>query len=128
MYDRATDGIARVTAAAQAIDVPPEVKAVFAETISLFALHLFVNSAGLRYVPPPIPREVLLAETHPEGDESVTTLLRELGLERRRGLAREHLERRLLHHGAGILRAHLGLDPPAFRPVCIPPGLHMRIG
>jgi hypothetical protein len=128
MFDRANDGIARVTAAAQAIDLPPDVKAVFAETISLFALHLFVNSAGLRYVPPPIPREVLLVETHAEGDGAMTPLIRELGFERRRGLAREDIEQRLLTHGARVLGDYVGLDPFAFRLVCIPPDLYMRLG
>ena len=128
VYDRAADGVARVAAASQEIDVPPDVKAVFAETISLFALHLFVNSAGLRYVPPPIPREILLVETHAEGDEAVTPLVRELGLQHRGGLARDDLEQRLLHHGARLLRDHLGLDPLAFRLVCIPPDVYMRIG
>jgi hypothetical protein len=79
-------------------------------------------------VPPPIPREILLVETHAEGDEAVTPLVRELGLQHRRGLARDDLEQRLLHHGARLLRDHLGLDPLAFRLVCIPPDVYMRIG
>jgi len=58
VHDLARDGVARVSVAADETTVPPEVAAVFAETVSLFALHLYVNSAGLRYVPLAAPREV----------------------------------------------------------------------
>ena len=58
VHDLARDGAARVSVAADETTVPPEVAAVVAETVSLFALHLNVNSAGLRYVPLAAPREV----------------------------------------------------------------------
>jgi hypothetical protein len=127
-FDRAKDGVAHVTLAAEKLDVPPEVAALFAETISLFALHLYVNSAGVRYVPLSAHSEVLLVEAHAEGDEPVTPLLRELGLDRRRGLARDEIEGRLLKHGARIVAEHLGLDPLAFRIVCVPPDVFLRVG
>jgi len=127
-YDRARDGVARVTLAAEEAAIPPEVAAVFAETISLFALHQYVNSAGLRYVPVPAPKEVVLVERHADGDDAATPLLDELGLERRRALARDVIETRLLKHGARIVGERLGLDPLAFRLVCIPPDLFVRLG
>jgi len=108
--------------------VPADVAAVFAETVSLFALHLYVNSAGVRYVPIPAPRESALVETYAEGDETVTPLLRELGLERRRGVARDDIESRLQKHGARIVGELLGLDPLAFRIVCVPPDVFVRVG
>ena len=108
--------------------VPPDVAAVFAETVSLFALHLYVNSAGIRYVPIPAARECVLIETHAEGDETVTPLLRELGLEQRRGLARDDIEARLQKRGPHVVGELLGLDPLAFRLVCVPPDVFVRVG
>ena len=128
VHQQAREGVARVTVAAEGISVPRDVAAIFAETISLFALHQYVNSAGLRYVPVPAPREVLLIETHPDGDEAATPLLRELGLEQRRGLSRDAIEAALWKHGARVVAEHLGLDPLAFRVVCVPPDTFMRIG
>jgi hypothetical protein len=128
VHDRSTEGVARVAVAAEEIDIPPEVAAIFAETISLFALNVFVNSAGVRYVPLPAPREVLLLETHADGDETVTPLLRELGLDRRRCLSRDDIEDRLHASAARVLGERLGLDPLAFRIVCVPPDVYMRVG
>ncbi len=128
VHDQARDGIARVAVAAEGVSIPPDLVATFAETISLFALHLYVNSAGVRYVPVPTAREVLFVERHPDGEEPVTPLLRELGLDRRRALSRDEIEQRLLEHGARIVTDHLGLDPLAFRIVCVPPDVFMRIG
>jgi hypothetical protein len=126
--DLASEGVARVTIAAEEAAVPPELAAVFAETIALFSLQVFVNSAGIRYVPLPASREPLLLEVHAEDQEPVTPLLRELGLERRRGLARNDIEARLLQHGARIVAKNLGLDPLAFRLVCVPADIFMRVG
>jgi hypothetical protein len=126
--DRASEGVARLTVAAEGIDVPPDLAAAFVETISLFALHLFVNSAGLRYVPLPAEREVVLVEAHAEGEEAATPLLRELGCAGRRGLSRDDIEIMLRKHGARIVGEHLGLDPLAFRLVCIPADLFVRLG
>jgi hypothetical protein len=128
VHDRSKDGIARMAVAATEVAVPAEVAAVFAETVSLFALHLYVNSAGVRYVPIPAPRETVLVEPHAEGDETVTPLLRELGLERRRGVSRDDIEDRLQKHGPRVVGELLGLDPLAFRIVCVPPDVFMRAG
>src|SRR5262245_40651688 len=128
VHDRAQDGVARLKVAAEEVAIPPEVAAVFAETLSLFALHLYVNSAGVRYVPVPAPREALLLEVHAEGDETMTPLLRELGLKRRRGLARDDVEYQLQKHGAHVVGELLGLDPMAFRVVCVPPDVFIRAG
>ena len=128
VHDRAHDGVARVALAAEQVSIPPEVAAVFAETIGLMALHLYVNSAGLRFVPVPAPREVLLIEAHAEGDDTVTPLLRELGLDRRGGLSRDDIEDRLQKNGARVVAEHLGLDPLGYRIVCVPPDVFMRLG
>ena len=127
-YDRATHGVAQLAVAAEKVAVPTDVAAMFAETFAQFALHVFVNSAGIRYVPIPVEREVLLVEPHAEGDETVTPLLRELRLDRRQGIARDDIEAHLRADGARVLADLLGLDPRAFRLVCLPPDLYMRLG
>lgn len=126
--DRASEGVARLTLAAETIDIPPDLAASFVETLSLFALHLFVNSAGLRYVPLPSEREAVLVEPHAEGDDAATPLLRALGCGRRRALSRDDIEIMLRKHGARIVGERLGLDPLAFRLVCIPADLFIRLG
>lgn len=128
VHDRANEGVARMAVAARELAVPGDVAAIFAETISLFALHQFVNSAGVRYVPIPSHREAMLIETHAEGDETVTPLLRALGLDRRRALSRDDIEDALQKHAAGIVADQIGLDPLAFRLVCVPPDVFMRVG
>jgi hypothetical protein len=72
-------------------------------------------------------REFVLLETHPEGDDTPSGLVRALGLERRRTLAREDIELALIRHGGGIV-SNMGLDPRAFRIVCVPPDVYMRVG
>jgi hypothetical protein len=79
-------------------------------------------------VPLPTPREVVLVEAHADGDATVTPLLRELGLDRRRGLSRDDIETGLQKHGARVVAEHLGLDPLAFRIVCVPPDIFVRLG
>jgi len=128
VHDRANEGVARLAVAARDLAVPADVAAIFTETISLFALHQFVNSAGMRYVPIPSHREAVLVETHAEGDETVTPLLRALGLDRRRALSRDDIEEAVQKHAAGILADQIGLDPLAFRIVCIPPDVFTRVG
>ena len=128
VFERASDGIAQLTLATENVGLAHDAAESLAGNLGLLALHLTVNSAGLRYVPLSTPREPVLIEGHPEGDECVTPLLRELGLGRRRALARDDVERALLKHGARILADDLGLDPLAFRLVCIPADLYARIG
>src|SRR5262249_37656652 len=100
---------------------------VLAETVSLFALHLFVNSAGVRYLPMLSDREFVLLETHAEGDDTPSGLLRALGLERRRAVARDEIELALLRCGGDVV-ARMELAPRAFRIVCVPPDVYMGVG
>ena len=98
-----------------------------ADTVSLFALHLYVNSAGIRYLPMLLEREFVLLETHAEGDDAPCDLPRALGLERRRAVARNDIELALMGAGWWVVLS-LGLDPRAFRLVCVPPDVYMRVG
>ena len=126
--DLARDGVAELRVSLATLPTVEHATAdVLAETISLFALHLFVNSAGIRYLPMLSEREFVLLETHEEGDDAQSGLLRALGLERRRALARDEIELGLLRRGGEVVTS-LGLDPGAFRVVCVPPDVYMRVG
>ena len=125
---RASDGVTQLRALARERISSRELAETAAETISLFATQVFVNSAGLRYVPLPVDKEPCLIEGFPEGEEPVTELLKALGLPKRRGLARSDIEKALLLHGSSVVEERLGLDPREFRLVCIPPDVYLRIG
>src|SRR5262249_7969264 len=125
---KARDGVTQLRAVAKEHMSAPELAETAAETVSLFATQVFINSAGLRYVPIPVDTEPCLIEGFPEGEEPVTDLFRELALPRRRGLARAEIENALFLHGSRVLQERLGLDPLEFRLVCIPPDLYIRVG
>lgn len=99
------------------------------ETLSLFLIHHFVNSAGARYLPHMVAEEIL-AEDFPEGnpDHPDTGLLALLGLPRRGALSRMTIEEALLERGYDIINNELGLDPYEFRLVCIPFDIYIRLG
>jgi hypothetical protein len=125
---KASEGVTQLRALARERISSRELAETAAETISLFATQVFVNSAGLRYVPLPVDKEPCLIEGFPEGEEPVTELLKALGLPKRRGLARSDIEKALLLHGSSVVEERLGLDPGAFRVVCIPPDVYLRVG
>jgi hypothetical protein len=125
---KAKEGLTQLRALAKEHMASPELAETAAETVSLFATQVFVNSAGLRYVPLPVDTEPCLIEGFPEGEESTTDLLRALELPGRRGLARATIEHALLLHAPGVLEERLGLDPREFRLVCIPADLYLRVG
>lgn len=98
------------------------------ELLDLFVIHPFVNSCGVRYLPR-FAEEELLVESFPEGEEPhASALLSLLGLPRRRSLSRIEIETALISRGPMIVRERLGLDPRAFRLVCIPFDAYCRIG
>jgi len=110
--------------------IPQEIIEPLLETATLFALHPFVNSGGVRYFPLFPESEFVMVEDFPE--EAVPTepseLLSVLGLARRHGLSRVELEVRLRENGATVVRDRLGLDPTNFRLVCIPYDVYARVG
>jgi hypothetical protein len=125
-HELTRDGVAELRASFAALPAVEDAT-VMAETVSLFALHLFVNSAGIRYLPMLSEREFVLLETHAEGDDTPSGLVRALGLERRRAVARDEIELALARRGGGVVLS-MGLDPRAFRVVCVPPDVYMRVG
>jgi hypothetical protein len=99
--------------------------------LQLFASHPLINSGGVRFLPTMVGEDVLV-EDFPEPETGSTMpksrLIEALGLPQRNQLSRLRIEAVLLEKGNDLLRNELGLDPVAFRLVCIPPDLHLRIG
>jgi hypothetical protein len=99
--------------------------------IELFVLHPFINSAGVRFLPPLVDEDVLVedfAEPAANSAIPVSSLLEALKLNRRNSLTRMQIETALAERGYLVVKDELGLDPYQFRLVCIPPDLHLRIG
>jgi len=99
--------------------------------LEMLMIHPLVNSGGARHLPKLVAEDVLVEDfaDPKEGETSpVTGLLTALELPGRRGVARLTIERALLAHSSRILDKELGLDPRAFRLVCIPPDVHLRLG
>ena len=125
---KASEGVTQLRSLARERISSRELADTAAETISLFATQVYINSAGLRYVPVPVDTEPCLIESFAEGEEPVTELLKALALPKRRGLTRVEIENALLLNGPRVLEEQLGLDPREFRLVCIPPDIYLRVG
>jgi hypothetical protein len=108
-------------------DSPPGVR----DLVEMMMIHPFVNSGGARYLPTLVAEDILV-EDFPETADgepaTVSPLLASLGLPGRRALSRVAIERALVAHGSRVLETELGLDPRAFRLVCIPSDAYVRIG
>ncbi len=113
------------------LQLPKELPEALKTRIQLFAVHPFINSCGVRFLPSMVAED-LLVEGFPEpeaGSQSTSSgLLEALGLKQRNQLSRIQIETVLQEKGADLLRDELGLDPNTFKLVCIPPDLHLRIG
>jgi hypothetical protein len=99
--------------------------------LQLFAIHPFINSAGVRYLPTMLAEDSLVEDfPEPEAGSELSTsgLIQALGLKQRNLLNRKQIETALAEKGHNILLNDLGLDPTQFKIVCIPPDLHLRIG
>jgi hypothetical protein len=112
------------------VALPANTPEKFRERLEMLMIHPLVNSGGARHLPTLVAEDVLV-EDFPdpkEGEEPpATELLTALGLSSRRGVPRTAIERALLAHGARVV-GELGLDSRAFRLVCIPPDVHIRLG
>ncbi len=98
------------------------------DLLEQFALHLYVNSGGARYVPHGAEEHVLVEDFPEDTVPAQSPLLEALGLGRRHRLARIEIETALLGHGAEILESQMQLDPIRFRLVCIPPDVYAIAG
>ncbi len=105
---------------------PPEIGNDLKRSLDAFLVHPYLTSAGTRYLPW-FGRETLLVEVFPEEQpDAKTPLLEALSLPRRRGLARLDIEDALLSHGPQVC-LNLGLDPTAYRIICIPFDVYKRL-
>jgi hypothetical protein len=97
--------------------------------LALFAIHPYINSAGVRYLPR-LAAEHVLMEDFEEATElpDSAPLLKALGLSRRRALSRLEIETALLQRGPAILKHELALDSRDCRLVCIPFDVYARVG
>jgi hypothetical protein len=113
------------------VPLPAGTPEAFRGRLEMLMIHPLVNSGGARHLPT-LVAEDLLVEDFPEPGEGkdapVSELLTALGLPARRGAPRTRIEQALLEHGANLLENDLGLDLRAFRLVCIPPDVHLRLG
>ncbi len=113
------------------VPLPAGTPEAFRELLEMLMIHPLVNSGGARHQPKLVAEDVLI-EDFPDPKEGeqppVSDLLAALGLPSRRGLPRNAIEQALLAHGARVLDKELGLDPRAFRLVCIPPDVYPRLG
>jgi len=99
------------------------------EMAAQFSLHPYVNGGGARYFPILVDTEFVLVEDFPEeGAAEGGELFSVLGLKQRRGLSRMEIETALREQGNQVLQERLGLDPRAFRLVCVPFDMYFRVG
>jgi hypothetical protein len=113
------------------VSLPAGTPDAFRERLEMLMIHPLVNSGGARHLPKLVAEDVLVEDFPDPGEgeqPAPSELLAALGLASRRGPSRFAIERALLDHGAHVLEKDLGLDPRAFRLVCIPPDVHLRLG
>ena len=112
------------------VTLPSDLPEALQDHLEMYLDRPFVNSGGGRYLPP-VGDEDLLVEDFDEPDPGSPPanrpLLDLLGLDRRSGLSRVRIERALLENGTKVVEK-AGLDPRAFRLVCIPPDVYVRVG
>lgn len=112
-------------------DLPADLPDALKARIQLFAIHPFINSAGVRFLPNMVAENVLVESfDEPEAGSDLPSsgLLDALGLKQRNQITRLQIENVLLEKGSEVVRDEFALDPREFKLVCIPPDLHLRIG
>jgi len=112
------------------VTFPADVPEALRDHLEMYLDRPFVNSGGGRYLPPLGDEDLLVEdfdEPAPGSPPANRPLLELLGLDRRSGLSRARIERALLEHGHEVVAA-AGLDPLAFRLVCVPPDVYVRVG
>jgi hypothetical protein len=103
---------------------PPEPVSVL---LDQFALHPFVNSLGVRYLPPLEPEWVLVEDFPEDAIPEHSPLLEALGFERRQALSRVAIERALRERAAAVLEK-LGLDARQYLLACVPADVYANVG
>ena len=112
------------------VTLPSDLPEALRDHLEMYLDRPFVNSGGGRYLPPLDDEDLLVEdfdEPAPGSPPANRPLLDLLGLDRRAGLSRVRIERALLENGTRVVEKS-GLDPRAFRLVCIPPDVYVRVG
>lgn len=105
---------------------PPHIRPSLKDTLDLLMGHVFVSSAGSRYLPW-FGGEHVLVEPFPDESAGLGgVLLEQLRLPGRIGLSRLAVENALLNHGPRLCR-EIGLDPLEYKVVCIPFDVFARL-
>ncbi len=127
--DMEREGVLRSRAQAE-LEIPKELDTEDARVLAgQFIQQIFLNSGGVRYLPPVAEESVLLEDfAENEAAAAPSKLLAALGLAQRSGLSRAEIESALMQKGPEILEKSLGLNPVEFRLVCIPYDLYTRYG
>jgi hypothetical protein len=123
------EGVLRARALAE-LQLPAELDVEEPRVLAgQFIQQIFINSGGVRYLPPLATETVLLEDfAENESADAPSKLLAALGLAKRKGLSRAEIESALMQSGSEILKNVLGLDPLEFRLICIPWDLYVRFG
>jgi hypothetical protein len=112
------------------VSLPSDVPEALRDHLEMYLDRPFVNSGGGRYLPPLGDEDLLVEdfdESPPGSPPENPALLALLGLDRRTGQSRVRIERALLENGTRVVEK-AGLDPRAFRLVCVPPDVYIRVG
>jgi hypothetical protein len=112
------------------VRLPSDVPEALRDHLEMYLDRPFVNSGGGRYLPPLGDEDLLVEdfdESPPGSPPENPALLALLGLDRRTGQSRVRIERALLENGTRVVE-EAGLDPRAFRLVCVPPDVYIRVG
>lgn len=123
-----TEGARRIEGCTCGHVCPPALDGVLKENLDLLMVHPFITSAGARYLPRFTAEEVLV-EDFPEGPDPAagSELQLALGLPRRMAVSRLEVEAALLERGPDLIESELGLEPEAFRLVCVPFDVYARL-
>lgn len=110
------------------VTMPADAPEALRDSLEMLMNRPFLTSAGTRYLPRFVAEDLLLEDFDERSLESApNALLAALGLPARKGLSRRVLEQALRARGGAVV-ASLGLDPRAFRLVCIPLDVYTRVG
>jgi hypothetical protein len=111
------------------VTVPGDAPEALRESLELLMNRAFVTSAGTRYMPRFVAEDVLVEDFDDPspGASASSPLVAALGLPGRWGLSRRNIESALRARGATVMN-DLGLDPRAYRVVCLPVDVYTRLG
>jgi hypothetical protein len=110
------------------VSVPGDTPEALRDKLAMYMNRLIVTSAGTRFMPWFVAEDVLVEDfDDPAPDANPTSaLLDALGLPRRNGLSRRKIEKALRERGSDVVKG-LGLDPLAYRVVCLPIDVYTRL-